>query len=40
MSYEKPGVVVLGDAGQLIQGEKIGPHDNGLGGPVDSDLEQ
>ena len=39
MSYKKPEVVVVGNAGQLIEGLKPGPGDAGIGGPVDSDLE-
>jgi hypothetical protein len=38
--YEKPEVVVLGNATELIEGAKPGPGDAGIGGPVDSDLEQ
>jgi hypothetical protein len=40
MSYEKPEVVVLGDAAVIIQGEKSGQHDAGVGIGLDSDMEQ
>jgi hypothetical protein len=38
--YEKPEIVVLGNAAELIEGIKPGPGDGGSGGPVDSDLEE
>lgn len=39
MLYEKPEVVLLGKAPELIQGEKQGVEDQGLGIGADADLE-
>lgn len=39
MTYEKPEVVVLGDAAILIQGSKGAVNDGGQGIGFDDDLE-
>jgi hypothetical protein len=39
MLYEKPEVLVIGEAAQLIQGEKQGLNDAGVGIGGDADLE-
>ena len=39
MLYEKPEVFLLGKAPELIQGEKQGPDDLGIGVGADNDLE-
>jgi len=39
MLYEKPEVSLLGKAPELIQGEKQGLKDNGVGIGADADLE-